>query len=779
MGFAQSPYHSLATSFKGLRSPSPRSPRDHHGFTRKFQRTAIAALLGCAVLMLFIASRNAGLPPPSDPLEVRRNFPHLTLSESVSLAGGGKPKSASLAAWLGKEEVEERPASDETRGGRHEQLPNKADAKPSRARERPEAKKSEHAAAASDASAKTQAGAVGPTSPEVVEALLSANYLGCFSDAFGDRDLPQYFPSFTMHPAQCMSTCHSEGFKFAGLQDGKECWCGNNAPRHQKVAESQCRKKCSGNELTYCGGSLRNSVYKAVDTGFSPADPLEVRPSDFRNAASSVVCQGDDYNNRVCKFRNLYSDTSALREGRRVTFIFMRGPGTVITNMDGIKNAKSGEFVHSIIELTSIPGISFGGVLVIDIPSEGARIPAGFEKYMDFEFVHVLKGTSLLFARYLAANIMHHIHDDLLNVFMTMVEYTTPYYDSRQTNHSDGQGVVTQPAALFDPHTRLVMVDQHGISGYTSVTQYLSDLPVTDMNEIVTQSKSLAKNGHGAEQRAASEGTLVRFESAIVGLTRHCNWYQYGYSIPQGPIEGKDVDGFNVRLFTQHILQRIPPLRQLPASVPLQVDPANPEVVLSPTLKSDDGEVVSDPSQRYAVIFSRTRNRKILNEPELAAALSAAYPNLKVVIIRLEETAFPVIVRILERTQVAVGMHGSILILGMFMPKDSLLLEMYPYAVPAENYTPYRTMANLKNMGIKYAAWMNSHQENNVGYPNRHRLHGGISHLSQGEQDAIINSRWVPTHTCCENPYWLFRIYQDTKVHIAEVMDIIKEHVPQ
>ena len=33
----------------------------------------------------------------------------------------------------------------------------------------------------------------------------------------------------------------------------------------------------------------------------------------------------------------------------------------------------------------------------------------------------------------------------------------------------------------------------------------------------------------------------------------------------------------------------------------------------------------------------------------------------------------------------------------------------------------------------------------------------------------------VPTHLCCKDPVWLFRIYQDTVVHIDELLRVIDE----
>ena len=51
---------------------------------------------------------------------------------------------------------------------------------------------------------------------------------------------------------------------------------------------------------------------------------------------------------------------------------------------------------------------------------------------------------------------------------------------------------------------------------------------------------------------------------------------------------------------------------------------------------------------------------------------------------------------------------------------------------------------------------------------------GGIAHLPIEEQQKIKDTKTVPPHICCEDPYWLFRIYQDTIVHTQEVEDIIE-----
>ena len=43
------------------------------------------------------------------------------------------------------------------------------------------------------------------------------------------------------------------------------------------------------------------------------------------------------------------------------------------------------------------------------------------------------------------------------------------------------------------------------------------------------------------------------------------------------------------------------------------------------------------------------------------------------------------------------------------------------------------------------------------------------------KQELIISTKTVPQHLCCYNPYWLYRIYQDTILHINEITALIQD----
>jgi hypothetical protein len=41
----------------------------------------------------------------------------------------------------------------------------------------------------------------------------------------------------------------------------------------------------------------------------------------------------------------------------------------------------------------------------------------------------------------------------------------------------------------------------------------------------------------------------------------------------------------------------------------------------------------------------------------------------------------------------------------MFCRRGTVVIEMFPFAVPSEHYTPYKTMSELPGMDLIYRAW--------------------------------------------------------------------------
>eukprot|EP00966_Prymnesium_polylepis_P268020 6191822-Prymnesium_polylepis.1 len=63
-----------------------------------------------------------------------------------------------------------------------------------------------------------------------------------------------------MTPTLCSTLC--TGFKFIGVQNGYQCFCGNDyGNAGGKDSETACSSPCSGNQSIMCGAPVHNSIY--------------------------------------------------------------------------------------------------------------------------------------------------------------------------------------------------------------------------------------------------------------------------------------------------------------------------------------------------------------------------------------------------------------------------------------------------------------------------------------------------------------------------------------
>eukprot|EP01064_Diplonema_japonicum_P030269 TRINITY_DN50_c0_g1_i9.p1 TRINITY_DN50_c0_g1~~TRINITY_DN50_c0_g1_i9.p1 ORF type:complete len:771 (+),score=162.79 TRINITY_DN50_c0_g1_i9:95-2314(+) len=92
------------------------------------------------------------------------------------------------------------------------------------------------------------------------------NYMGCFRDYSSNRQFPVYAYSDSKLNSveKCTRTCQHNGYKYAGLQYGKQCWCGDDLSTSTRTTMSQCDDPCSGDSTQTCGGGYRNQVYSLV-----------------------------------------------------------------------------------------------------------------------------------------------------------------------------------------------------------------------------------------------------------------------------------------------------------------------------------------------------------------------------------------------------------------------------------------------------------------------------------------------------------------------------------
>jgi len=83
----------------------------------------------------------------------------------------------------------------------------------------------------------------------------------------------------------CYQSCNSKGYKYFGLQDGWECFCGHKFGKYGKA--KNCNVKCTEkkNKNKICGGSWANSVYEIKNpstlvtlVNIEPVNTMSVKP---------------------------------------------------------------------------------------------------------------------------------------------------------------------------------------------------------------------------------------------------------------------------------------------------------------------------------------------------------------------------------------------------------------------------------------------------------------------------------------------------------------------
>ncbi|XP_063413347.1 sialate:O-sulfotransferase 2-like [Mytilus trossulus] len=86
-------------------------------------------------------------------------------------------------------------------------------------------------------------------------------YVGCYVDK-SQRLLARFAGEGNMSLGKCRHLCR--GYRYLGLQYGKQCLCGNylNHRAYPQSSELQCNMVCTSEPHRMCGGPWRNSIYR-------------------------------------------------------------------------------------------------------------------------------------------------------------------------------------------------------------------------------------------------------------------------------------------------------------------------------------------------------------------------------------------------------------------------------------------------------------------------------------------------------------------------------------
>ncbi|XP_064465561.1 protein O-linked-mannose beta-1,4-N-acetylglucosaminyltransferase 2-like [Ornithodoros turicata] len=415
--------------------------------------------------------------------------------------------------------------------------------------------------------------------------------------------------------------------------------------------------------------------------------------------------------NTICEFWNVKQNNLAAQPAMSVedaaTSVWCRG-SNYTERMCIFRNlyyrGDTGDFIFFHGQKSSALGLVEGRLEVAELSSISDHSALYFT-YTDMPInelsrfhISTVQFTTLIMSRLNPDNIMHAIHDDLVPIFSTARELCA--CETCAEIHS------------YLSSLTVFFADSRQKGRYWELYRML--LPKSPILGVSLKSSQ-----------------LVRLEKAIVGLRKESTWYQYGFKSPQGPIQ-------------EHFSQ------------------ARLEVAqFVEYFRNAAGVKLAAKSRGCAVFLKRTQNRRVLNEDALLAMVRR-YTGLETIVLDINSEPMSYVIKLISRADMLTAMHGSALVLSMFLKPNSAVLELFPYGINPEHYTPYKTLAHLR--GIFYLSWRNTNKSNTVAHPNRKPHLGGIMHLSPEEQQKVLDSDKVPQHLCCEDPEWLFRIYQDTVV---------------
>lgn len=130
-------------------------------------------------------------------------------------------------------------------------------------------------------------------------------YYGCWSDRVEDRALADaHLESSGIIEEDCVSWCNSQGYTFAGLEYGKECFCGMGLKYYSKKApDSDCNYGCPGSVTEPCGGRNRLTV-------FTNGKSDSIKNKGIVNGYSYIGCFTDSPSKRGLRYAKYDSTTS-------------------------------------------------------------------------------------------------------------------------------------------------------------------------------------------------------------------------------------------------------------------------------------------------------------------------------------------------------------------------------------------------------------------------------------------------------------------------------------
>jgi hypothetical protein len=152
----------------------------------------------------------------------------------------------------------------------------------------------------------------GDTAPAILAATGDFQSQGCYSDSASARTLTTRvsLPG-NVRVSDCTSACEAQGFQYAGLEFGQECYCGASIQNGgAPIADKLCDMACTADKTEYCGGRGAINIYKSSQVSQGPS----TIPSDW----TSQNCYTDSPSSRILSYKvpnfNSFSNAQCISE---------------------------------------------------------------------------------------------------------------------------------------------------------------------------------------------------------------------------------------------------------------------------------------------------------------------------------------------------------------------------------------------------------------------------------------------------------------------------------
>ncbi|KAL6695762.1 WSC domain-containing protein [Trichoderma pleuroticola] len=145
-------------------------------------------------------------------------------------------------------------------------------------------------ATAIETTTSVSSGSPTPTGPIVNPGQDGYRSIGCYTEATDARALANFIETANQTVADCLQACKADGYTYAGLEYGGECWCDNSFGKGSIPAPVEdCSMTCNGNSTEFCGGPNRLNVYQLKKLATTTSVPATTVPPTTASESSSTT----------------------------------------------------------------------------------------------------------------------------------------------------------------------------------------------------------------------------------------------------------------------------------------------------------------------------------------------------------------------------------------------------------------------------------------------------------------------------------------------------------